>query len=131
MNRNTQNVVVSKYVVMVMNIKNIRTRISTEARAQALRSSRIFIPKGPRCCLTHLTGKLFKSDALLVIPSNETLSQFKASQIEEMFDLLVKSSRVHNEFEAMGSDRLKVFTGRNRDKFLEKIPVHKFNCCKD
>ena len=100
-------------------VNSTRTRINTEARIQALRSSKTFIPKGARCCLMHLAGRLFKSDALLVIPINESLAQFRASQIDEMINLLIKPQKVTNEFEQMQSDRLKVFTGRSRDQFLE------------
>ena len=100
-------------------IVNSTTRIKDDARCQVLRLKRIFIPKGARCCSSHLAGRLFRAEALDQIPTKVQTAQFKTSQIEEMIKLLINKQTDLNEFDSMDSKTLKVYTGRGREEFDE------------
>ena len=97
------------------------TRVGKAARQQALRVNRAYIPFGSRCCPHHLEGNVFSDDALSLLESNTPGNEFKASDIEDMLNLLLESQPNPLDFKVMCEESLRVYTGRLRGEFEDLV----------
>lgn len=91
--------------------------IPLEARLQAFTQRRIFIPKGNRCCTTHLMKKRFFTDELQLLRIHSNCTSVEISEVSLFLNKLainVDSSLLDKigDF-SLSEEQLHTFTGLN------------------
>ena len=97
--------------------------IPFEARQQVFTKSKIFIPKGNRCCQSHLIGNRFFEDELLRMRIHSTTSNVEVKDLHQFLVNLSIQSDITitdkvGDF-SLSEERLEVFTGLNWESLIE------------
>lgn len=112
-----------KYCI-ICESRNQLNVIPLEARLQAFSQLRIYIPKGNRCCTTHLIKKRFYADNLQLLRIHSLSSSIEISEVSfflENMAINVDSSllsRIENF--SLSEEQLHTFTGLNWEN-IEKL----------
>lgn len=108
-----------KYCIICQKTTDLET-ICLETRIQTFIKKQIFIPKGDRCCSTHLIGKYIYEDDLSHLRIVSNSSTIEKTELIQFFNTLSKKSQSFdriNEFD-MSEDQVKALTGLSWENIL-------------
>lgn len=99
------------------------TNVPSEARKQVFVQTRIFIPKGNRCCPSHLLKKRLYEDEIKNIRVVSSTSRIEVEEVTKLMDSLSVSCDREltdqiSDF-TLSEERLLAFTGLNWEQLLE------------
>lgn len=110
-----------KYCIICQKTTDLKT-ICLETRIQIFIKKQIFIPKGDRCCSTHLIGKYFYEEDISHLRIVSNTSTIEKTEFRLFFNELTSKSQSSifdrmNELD-MSEDQVKTLTGLSWENIL-------------